>query len=179
MFINNKSLLWRLYSFYSLSENHRWRTRRATSVNLCPFVRGVLRGILVVLATILFGFFAATVVLEPPIALILYLTHGVFTHGFFLSGNATPLIVGIAIYCLATFGAIFALGGYLYEEIKNRLPVRDEPPVDENQPASTFSLIRAYFKSVHDKICPSIDVVDPDSRLNTLDDDTDETSVRD
>jgi hypothetical protein len=123
------------------------------STNLCPFVRQVLAGVVMSIVLTLVGVLLGLVVIDTVATDIMFLSTGNYVS--FLSdplnviGNVILAVVSL-ILVAAYLTSLSARGKFDF--IANSKPVTGT--------AGSRQLLAAWFTAMHDKVCPSINIVD-------------------
>jgi len=136
-------------------------------------MRGVLRGIIIALSLAYLGGIAAVVLTEPLFTLAMYLIHGTYLGGYFTTISPTvggPLGMGLILFgwFVITIIVLNVVACSMIEEVykthtreKRQQQTREQiyPKSGVLSPPTTFStLLSKYWKSFHDKVCPTITV---------------------
>lgn len=180
MRINNKSLLWRLYSVYALDDVHRWHSRTATSVGLCKYVRGIIRGIFVAFVSILLGAILGVIALEAPVSAVLYFTHGMFGP-FYGAGDGSDMfltIISSALWVIIIGITVIGMAINAATYVQERFPNIIYSSSNEDQEPGVFGLVSEYIAAVHNKMCPVLTVYDPNDNPTEPEDDIEDIPDR-
>jgi len=149
-----KGVLYRLAWYGSVFDN------TAIPNNLCPFIRRITSGILVVVSMICVGSVLAIALLDPVASAILHIFVGPGQLHFI---DESFFVLGCAIYT-----AILGLGVYLFVYLLMKIlmcrlvlkPIRPKRTIITDQGRhvlTTYGVICEYLSALHDKICPKIE----------------------
>ena len=145
MTISKGSWHYRLYSTY-------WKGHASDSVNLCPYLRGVIMGFFMTCIVVAVGTMVVVAVLEPIAIGTLWLVTGKFYPSFIGPDYVVVLIV--------EGGILIGVTVYYSSKGISKLWTLSAKKI-EDAPATNFTtLLSAGYKSVHDRVCPTIRITD-------------------
>lgn len=147
MKISKKSWHYRLYSCYGDGPSY--------VANLCPYMRRVGLGILMVILITGSLTMVSLLILEPIAILILWMITGSFYLNFFGPNEGVVLFADIALISIGLFCLMFIGGRQMWHRASNSLAKE----VDEN-PDGFLKISTTWLKAVHEKICPTIETID-------------------
>lgn len=131
--------------------------------NLCPFLRQCLLGLLLCHFYVLVAVLCGTLMLSFCGTLILWGIFG-YSENMFLGANTFTIACSVLSFmCILTL--FFWIGelSRRYEKWKyNKLlyNAATDCELGEQKPSTTYRVIVEWYKSIHDKICPSIDFIE-------------------
>lgn len=154
---SKKGLMYRL-ALYGTGFNE-WNIAE----NLCPFLRQCLVGLLLCYFYVCVGVLCGTLMLSFCGTLILW---GIFGYSENMFPDFNTFILASSVLftaCLLTLSFWIRELSYRYKRWtykKLLYKVVTDCELVEQKPSTTYRVIVEWYKSIHDKICPSIDFIE-------------------
>ena len=117
-------------------------------INLCPYMRKVFRGFMFICFIIFVGVIVGMFILEPFMVGTMWLITGFF-NGYFLNN-----------FALLFLNAIFLFGAGIIASVMGTKKIYSiyRRNTTEIPPSKFTTLLKVYYKSFHDKVCPMIEI---------------------
>lgn len=153
MKISKKSWHYNLFTFAD-------RNKYDDTSNVCKYIRGVLAGMFLSIVIVLLSVLVLVLMLDPIVSVLAYWITDISFISFFglLINDTTTWLVGTFIYFLMFCVVVVTATIEGYKNLKAS-GTRIVPPTVEEKVTKFSSLIAAYIKGKHDKICINIKLV--------------------
>lgn len=157
MKISTESWHYRLFTEYAGKFTHQ-------NLTICEYVRGVMFGMFIVAGIIVAMLFVGIFLLEP----LLVIGGWGFTGQFvpFLTSTLFTFVVGCLVYGIIIGSLLYAYIEQLREKRRQRLEKENminlaDPVI--RSPSPFASLVGGYYRSLKEKTCFKVEVIDPSS----------------